>query len=144
MNSIEITTWLQPDCTLGRLTYGEFKCFTLELPWKDNRNDVSCIPAGSYRATKYWSPGKKQQVLLLHDVPGRSLVEIHSGNYTRQIEGCILVGKGITYLDDDDIPDVTSSKVTLAALLAVAPEAVNVEIIRCRSAIFPHEIKPTD
>jgi len=117
---------------MGRLAYGAFRCFTLELPWLNNKNGESCIPAGIYRAKKYLSP-TKGLVLLLIDVPGRQYIEVHSGNYTYQIEGCILVGDGVKYLDQDDIPDVTNSKVTLKQLLTVVPKEVNVEIARTLS-----------
>lgn len=126
---IEINTWTNDDCTLGRLTYGNFKCFTLELPWLGNARNISCIPAGTYRAEKYESPSKGL-VLLLHDVEDRSYIEIHAGNYTLQIQGCILVGDGIKFLDNDDIPDVTNSKATLIDLLDAVPDGVEVKITR--------------
>lgn len=129
---IRIDSWHQPDCTLGRLSCGDLHCFTLELPWHSNSRTISCIPAGPYKATKYESP-KHGTVLLLHDVPNRSYVEIHAGNFTRQIEGCILVGDGIKYLDSDAIPDVTNSRNTLAKLLELIPEeGVEVEVKRTR------------
>jgi len=127
--TIKLTTWLQNDCTLGRLSFIDFQCFTLELPWIDNLTNISCIPAGMYRVTKYESPSKGS-VLLLHDVPNRTYVEIHSGNYTSQIDGCILVGDGIKYLNNDTIPDVTNSKKTLRKLLDLVPKETFIEIIR--------------
>lgn len=129
---IQIDSWRQHDCTLGRLTYGGLRCFTLELPWHGNKRNISAIPAGEYPATKYESP-KHGRVLLLHDVPNRSYIEIHAGNFTSQIAGCILVGDGIRYLNDDNIPDVTNSRATLAGLLEAVPNSVAVEIKR---AIF--------
>ena len=27
---------------------GRFICFTIELPWRENRRNVSCIPEGRY------------------------------------------------------------------------------------------------
>ena len=126
---LTIQTWMQDDCTIGRLTYGDFHCLTLELPWHDNRRDVSCIPVGCYNARQYDSP-KHGAVILLDDVPERSMIEIHSGNYTRQILGCILVGDSLKYLDADDILDVTNSKHTLDKLLQVLPQYFPVEITR--------------
>lgn len=117
---IKLDTWHQPDCTLGRLSYGEFQCFTLELPWVDNEKGISCIPKGIYRVEKYNSP-KHGKVLLLKDVPNRTFIEIHAGNFTRQIEGCILVGAGIRYIDGDTIPDVATSKKTLNYLVNRVP-----------------------
>ena len=127
---LTIDTWVQDDCTIGRLSYGSFRCLTLELPWKGNQNSISCVPAGSYNARKYDSP-KHGAVILLDDVPERTWVEIHAGNFTRQIQGCILVGDSLKYLDGDSILDVTNSKRTLGRLLALLPEYFAVEIRRC-------------
>lgn len=127
---IELDTWCQRDCTLGRLKYGSFQCFTLELPWQDNQTSISCIPDGVYGASRYDSP-KHGAVLLLESVPGRSWIEIHAGNYTRQIEGCILVGDSIRFLDGDTIPDVANSKATLGRLLAAMPQtSLSIKISR--------------
>ena len=126
-----IDSFHSQDCTLGRLFYGKFQCFTLELPWLGNSRNISCIPAGNYSAKKYQSP-KFGTVILIEDVPNRSMIEIHAGNYTRQIQGCILVGDGIKYLDGDSIPDVTNSKKTLAKLLDKLPDSFEVEINRAR------------
>lgn len=129
--NIILNSWCQEDCTLGRLNYGvAFKCFTLELPWKDNLTNISCVPAGIYPYTKYDSP-KHGLVLLLEDIPDRTFIEIHAGNYTRQILGCVLPGDGIKYLDNDSIPDVVNSRTTLRRLLAVVPERGHIDIRRC-------------
>ena len=79
--------------------------------------------------TKYNSPSKGL-VLLLHDVPNRTYIEIHAGNFTRQILGCILVGDGIKYLDNDTIPDVTNSKNTLNKLIDLISGETEIEITR--------------
>jgi hypothetical protein len=78
------------DGTLGHWVTGEFQCFTLELPWLNNQQDVSCIPAGIY-AVK-WEPEGKHKGYAVEDVPGRSAIEIHIGNTTKDIEGCIALG----------------------------------------------------
>tara|TARA_R110000851_G_scaffold9579_3_gene35577 strand:- start:26801 stop:27187 length:387 start_codon:yes stop_codon:yes gene_type:complete len=126
---IKIDTWVNDDCTVGRLRCGNFSCLTLELPWLDNNQNVSCIPAGVYEAEKYQSPAHGP-VILLKGVPNRTWIEMHAGNYTRQILGCILVGDSLKYLDDDGILDVTNSKNTLATLLAKLPDKFTVEITR--------------
>ena len=127
--NLKISSWKNNDCTVGRLSYGGFHCLTLELPWKDNLKDVSCIPEGVYTARKYDSP-KHGGVVLLDDVPNRTYIEIHAGNYTRQIQGCILVGDSLSYLDSDSILDVSNSKTTLKLLMALLPARFNVEITR--------------
>ena len=124
---INIKRWYHNDCTLGRLRVGEFQCFTLELPWLENQRSISCMPKGKYKAFKRQSP-KNGLVIEFESVPDRSSIQIHSGNFTRQIEGCILVGSSITFLDGDTIPDVASSKVTLDKLLALLPDKFEVTI----------------
>lgn len=125
--NLKIKRFYNDDCTLGRLRYGNFHCFTLELPDLDNQTDISCIPAGTYEAVKYQSPSKGD-VILLKGVPNRTYIEIHSGNYTSQILGCILVGDSIKDINNDGVPDVTNSVNTLKKLLSILPDSFKVEI----------------
>ncbi len=117
------------DCTIGRLTYKDFQCFTLELPWLDNQTNISCIPAaGGYKAEKYKSH-HNGDCIAITNVMDRTHIQIHSGNFVRQIKGCVAVGDSIKFLDGDTIPDVTNSKNTLKALLDVLPDEFLVEIV---------------
>ena len=34
--------------TEGILFFRHFSCFTMELPWRENQRNISCIPAGIY------------------------------------------------------------------------------------------------
>lgn len=117
---IVINRWYQPDCTLGRLALGEYRCFTLEPPDLGNQPGVSCIPPSEYSAFKRLSP-KNGLCVELRGVPGRSFIQIHAGNHTRQTEGCILPGQSITYLDGDTVPDVAASRAALNELLGLLP-----------------------
>ncbi|MAE81172.1 MAG: hypothetical protein CMB80_00445, partial [Flammeovirgaceae bacterium] len=47
------------------------------------------------------------------EIPGRSHILIHHGNYKRDIKGCILVGRDHIDIDGDRLRDVTSSKSTM-------------------------------
>lgn len=76
-----------------------FECVTLELPWRGNRRSLSCIPEGTYQCD--WShSGSFGKCYRLRDVPERSGILIHAGNYagdrTRgllsNVDGCILLG----------------------------------------------------
>lgn len=118
-----------PDCTLGRVSLPEhdFNFFSLELPWKHNATDISCIPEGKYLARKHLSPSNGS-VFELMNVPRRSFIQIHVGNFTEDIEGCIVVGNSIRYLDQDTVPDVTNSKNTFDRLYELLPETVVVHI----------------
>ena len=97
---IKIERWYQKDCTLGRLYCGDFQCWTLELPFLDNKTNVSCIyPASGYVGRKHVSP-KNGDVIAIDNVMDRTHIQVHSGNYTSQIQGCILVGDSIKFLND--------------------------------------------
>ena len=124
---ITINRIYQHDCTLGVLNAGSFRCFTLELPDKENQKNVSCIPQGVYPCRKYVSK-KFGACIAIDNVPGRDYIRMHKGNFTRQILGCILPGASIADIDADGIPDVTSSAVTLDKLMSVLPDEFELEI----------------
>jgi hypothetical protein len=78
---------------------GRRLAYTLELPWKDNRRQMSCIPDGSYDVGWIQTP-RHGWVYGLRNVPGRSNILIHSGNvagdeargFRTHVLGCILLG----------------------------------------------------
>lgn len=121
------------NATLGVLTFGDFECYTLELPWYNNAEDISCIPAGVYPASIRKSTHNNSKlghrVIWLDDVPGRSCVQIHIANRPTELRGCIAVGERI----DAKQPAVLSSLKAMRALLnavdAVGDKSFNVEII---------------
>lgn len=86
--------------TLGLIYYEGFKCYTLELPWKNNQSNVSCIPKGSYLVKSRISP-KYGEVYWVSNVPDRTFILIHPGNWAgdkskgfrSNVNGCILLGK---------------------------------------------------
>lgn len=121
MNEVEIKRWYQDDCVVGRLTFGEFECFTLELPDKQNQVNISCIPEGMYWAKKRFSPSKQEYVVEYQNVPNRTYIQIHRGNFTRQLLGCQAVGDGIKWIDHDAILDVTNSDRTFKRLMDALP-----------------------
>lgn len=96
-------------------------CHTLELPWRNNRRRMSCIPAGIYRAVDHVSP-RFGRTYWLQQVPDRSEILIHAGNlagdtsrgYRTDVEGCILVGERRGKLQRQAA--VLSSKAALAEL----------------------------
>lgn len=106
--------------TLGNLSCRNFKCYTLELPWKNNKRGVSCIPVGKYKVVKR-SSEKYGNHLHILDVKGRSFILIHSGNYHTQIQGCILVGDNLVDINKDGYKDVTNSTKTLEKLVNMLP-----------------------
>lgn len=91
--------------TEGKVIAGGYSCYSFELPWKDNQKSVSCIPIGEYQAMIRIS-GKYGRVYWLSNVPDRSLILIHSGNFAGDADlglkthtmGCILLGTNIGFL----------------------------------------------
>lgn len=65
--------------------------YTLELPYINNQNNISCIPTGQYIIKKHSSP-KFKSCFLITNVKDRTDILIHAGNTTKDTHGCILVG----------------------------------------------------
>lgn len=64
-------------------------CYTIELPWLDNKQRVSCIPEGRYELTKRYSR-RFGHHLLVNDVTNRSYILIHAYNDAlKESKGCI-------------------------------------------------------
>lgn len=94
--NITILRDYDPEVTEGVMTddsTGKRLCYTLELPWKNNQHEISCIPEGKYRFHKFASPKFGHEVYRLENVPNRDFIDMHNGNTVLDIEGCILVGK---------------------------------------------------
>ena len=116
------------DCTIGLGACGDFNFCTLELPDLGNKRNISCIPAGTYLAKKRISPGKGYEVIEFIDVPNRTFIQAHYGNYTRQLLGCQLYGDGLKYLDNDNIIDITNSEKTIKKVLSLLPQEFEIII----------------
>ena len=84
----------------GRLVYGDFRAFTVERPWADNKARESCIPDGEYELQWFNSPkfGPTWAIVggtvSLHPdgKAKRSLVLFHAGNTMDDLLGCIAMG----------------------------------------------------
>jgi hypothetical protein len=64
-------------------------CYTIELPWLDNKKRVSCIPEGRYELTKRYSL-RFGWHLLVNNVVDRSYILIHAYNDAlKESKGCI-------------------------------------------------------
>jgi len=132
-----------------------FSCVTVELPWKENRTRVSCIPPGpeGNRQSYYLrhrgaadSSTFNYPHFILRGVPGRRYILFHRGNFYFQVAGCILPGRDWVDLNDDGHPDVTDSTETLREMRDVIPDETE---IRVGSLVKPEsvpeaEILPTD
>ncbi|GFD80912.1 hypothetical protein KUL118_37740 [Tenacibaculum sp. KUL118] len=80
----------------------KYLCQTIELPWRNNQRNISCIPEGRYEIQPRFSRKFKHH-LILKNVANRSFILIHPANDAqRDLEGCIApvtylsgIGKGL-------------------------------------------------
>lgn len=133
--------------TLGSLVVPKkdlFICKTLELAWKDNKNNISCIPADTYlckytRSNRLSNESiarwlKKNLALKISHCPdeikniftyeilnvkNRAGIRIHSANYFYQLLGCIALGNVHKKLDADDQLDILHSSKTIEKFVAL-------------------------
>lgn len=111
------------DGTFGAMTLPDGTVIrTAELPWRGNERQKSSIPAGAYKCSIVQSP-KFGRVYGVQNVPGRSHILIHAGNYAgdtskgkrSDVQGCILVGKSVGVLSGQQA--VLQSRVVLAEFM---------------------------
>jgi len=92
--------------TRGIISASGFFCHTLELPWRNNRQNISCIPAGEYECLFVKIKrriGGRKDLYWLKLVEGRSGVLMHAGVYAgdkskgfkSNVLGCIELGHSI-------------------------------------------------
>ena len=97
---LELIRTYYPTGTNGKIQYqNRLMMYSIELPWKDNLAQVSCIPEGRYELKKRWSP-RLHRHLQVSDVPARECILIHPANDAlRELKGCIapvslIIGQG--------------------------------------------------
>ena len=141
--------------TFGRLMVLEgekvnTQVLSLELPWNGNQKSSSCIPEGKYEVHRIYSPkfGKCFHVL---DVPDRTAILIHSGNYASLTEitdttGCILPGMAFedinfelsnlhSVIQATTTPPIANSK--KAMLIQSFKFSFIIYVVQIRQAIYP-------
>jgi len=104
---------------------GVFECYTVEDRPRDKKvYGMTGIPAGIYKVVVTMSNRFKKRLPLLLDVQGFEGVRIHSGNSSKDTEGCIIVGSINNRTDDDW---VGASKVAMQRLLHKIEDALAVK-----------------
>lgn len=105
----------------GRVMPLRINC--LELPWRENKTGISCIPEGLYPMRWTHSPRFGRKTWELVDVPERTAIRIHAGNYAGVVlsdsNGCLLPCMGWGDINKDGVVDGLSSTVATRQLEAV-------------------------
>lgn len=102
MNLVLQRTYFKEGTNGALFNTNQFVGFTIELPWKENKKQVSCIPEGDYELKPRFSEKFKHH-LVLQNVANRSLILIHPANDAKtELKGCIApvssltgIGKGL-------------------------------------------------
>lgn len=87
--------------TRGVFSLESYTWVSLELPWRLNLPNVSCIPPGEYQVIWSKSPKFRRFTYEIINVPGRGGIRIHSGTYAGDVQkgfkshsqGCPLLGR---------------------------------------------------
>jgi hypothetical protein len=94
------------DCTSGQISLeGQVVGYTLERPWEGNIPLISSIPGGRYHGFVRTKTADRWRIELT-DVPGRTHVQLHVGNFVADGVGCILIGSNLK----PDLCTLTDSK----------------------------------
>jgi hypothetical protein len=129
---------MQPIITLPRTNFTEagtegvfcapgFACFSLELPWRNNLPNISCIPVGEYQCGIVNSP-RFGRVFQVFDVPDRTHVLLHRGNFAgdtaqglrSDVAGCVLLGRRLGFLHGQRA--ILTSRITVRRFMAAMDE----------------------
>lgn len=119
-----------PFGTYGKLLLdGNPLCYTVERPWLKNQACVSCIPEGMYnlglRHSKVIERTTKNvfhQGWEIMNVPNRTYIMIHPGNWPNDVKGCIAVGTEVVSMQQKNktwVPAVTQSRDTFKVLMKI-------------------------
>ena len=73
-------------------------CSCIEPPEKQNAVGQSCIPEGIYDVVMSNSPHFGYEYKVRH-VPNRTSILIHSGNFVKDTDGCIILGDRVGYIN---------------------------------------------
>lgn len=111
----------------GDNTFNQFG-YNIELPYLDNRRNVSCIPAGIYAFSKIVRPDGSEAIEIMN-VPNRTYILMHSGNFMKHTEGCILPNISYGYTKDTRTPYGITSRLQVKQLLRALPTRGTVHII---------------
>lgn len=105
--------------TFGKIKTETAEFYTLELPWRDNESNISCIPEGIYQCKMTMSYRFKKMMYLVDGTGKRTGIRIHSANlagsiedgYKAQLNGCIAIGEKLGLIGNQKALLLSSSGV---------------------------------
>ena len=126
---LELIRTYHPNGTNGKLCHkGKLQCYTIELPWRNNAQKISCIPEGKYRIRMRYSIKHKQH-LRLEGVSGRDLILVHPANIAEdELKGCIAPVTHITGEGRGSLSRAACKRLTALVLRWIDKEPVYIHI----------------
>ncbi len=143
MNLKVIAVKKTPVSTISKLFINDkFECYVLEDTDRGLSKDMSlskilsikvpsqtAIPSGTYNVIIDFSNRFKCEMPLIQNVPGYEGIRIHSGNYPKDTEGCLLLGTQL------GVDEVLFSRIAFSSFFtklqkALKTEKVSLSIIR--------------
>lgn len=117
--------FLGSSATIGELLVNDkHLCDTLEdrvRPEGEKVYGKTAIPEGTYEVKLTYSPRFKKILPEILNVPNFSGIRIHTGNSSKDTEGCILVGTW----DGEKEDWISDSKIAFNKLMSLLEEATN-------------------
>lgn len=111
---VELARTYYPDWTKGVLSIHDVQLsYTLELPWRNNQRNISCIPEGIYPIVARQS-AKYGHHVHVTQVPNRDYILLHPANdASQELRGCIAPVMRLTGSDQG-----SHSRIALELLMA--------------------------
>lgn len=128
-----------PTETLGSYYWKDMELVakTMELPWKNNASNISCVPEDIYEVVKM-PPGFGRDYVYFRFVKvngrginkelGMSTILIHPITYVKDLQGCVGAGSRFHDFNKDGIPDMAESTKKLKWMAENFPNKFELEI----------------
>lgn len=84
----------------GRMTIDGQTIYTVERPWLDNQQRISCIPVGEYYLKERHFHKGNYAAIAIVNVPDRTHILFHKANKASELLGCIAPGMELGFLND--------------------------------------------
>jgi len=112
----------------GELVTDNFRCFTVERPWMNNRPNISCIPTDVYALVRGRFRDHYEN-FEVRDVPGRTYIELHRGNTMLDIKGCIALGLTFQIDGVNDVYKINHSRHAFDAFMQAMGTATDAVLV---------------
>ena len=118
---------------VGRGRYASLVLKAVELPYRDNKNNISSIPPGTYNVGKRYTRKRGWHFHIQSKSPGaedfgRNWILIHSSNFASQLLGCIAPGE-MYYEVNGKAVGVKSSVNAMKRLIDATPDKFKLKIV---------------